>query len=261
MFMAAFARVRHLNKLPKSLRLKSQNQPLPKVALPDYNGGMKLLTPIVFCFLAISCQTKVAPSDPKIFGGEKVTDSNQFPWMVSFLENGNDHRCGGSLVSPKIVVTAAHCFEPRDGESGEDAEEYIANVRIKIGITRLDDPSAEVRKVKELKFAPSHIGESGDLVLVVLDEPSAQTPIAINENVQIPTTNDALEVIGWGRTGDTFEPDDLYHGRTKLFEDRDECPFNGQDVICTVAADASICSGDSGGPLFAKIEDFVAVIL
>lgn len=49
----------------------------------------------------------------RIINGEAAT-SNSWPWTVSlrvFSGNVFSHICGGTLVSSRIVVTAAHCFD------------------------------------------------------------------------------------------------------------------------------------------------------
>jgi secreted trypsin-like serine protease len=52
-------------------------------------------------------QSKVASS--RIVGGEEAVP-HEFPWQVSVLIDGSGF-CGGSLISPDWVLTAAHCAD------------------------------------------------------------------------------------------------------------------------------------------------------
>ena len=49
----------------------------------------------------------VQPSGAVVDG--RNADANEWPWMVSLRAGG--HMCGGSIISPTTVVTAAHCLE------------------------------------------------------------------------------------------------------------------------------------------------------
>ena len=63
-------------------------------------------------------------AQPRIVGGQPV-DISQVPWqtalVVSPLTNdGNAHErqfCGGSLVAPNVVITAAHCIFNQEGDA------------------------------------------------------------------------------------------------------------------------------------------------
>ena len=44
----------------------------------------------------------------RIVGGT-VADANSWPWQVMVTNNSGYQFCGGSLVDPNWVVTAAHC--------------------------------------------------------------------------------------------------------------------------------------------------------
>lgn len=46
----------------------------------------------------------------RIVGGYDV-GYYKYPWMATLVKDG-EVCCGGSLVGPKTVVTAAHCYKP-----------------------------------------------------------------------------------------------------------------------------------------------------
>lgn len=48
------------------------------------------------------------PSDRIVGGYETTIDDN--PWQVS-LQYYSSHRCGGSIIGDKWILTAAHCTE------------------------------------------------------------------------------------------------------------------------------------------------------
>ena len=49
--------------------------------------------------------------ETRIIGGEHA-EPGTWPWITSIrLREGAKHFCGGTIVAPKWVVSAAHCFE------------------------------------------------------------------------------------------------------------------------------------------------------
>jgi len=52
---------------------------------------------------------------PRIYNGREASIA-EFPWMVSVQRSDDTmmtHVCGGSIISPRHILSAAHCFVPR----------------------------------------------------------------------------------------------------------------------------------------------------
>ena len=101
-----------------------------QLCLPQIAGCSHLLThqSLTFGYLVVystesfNCGKK--PPLPRIVHGTN-TIPGEWPWQVSLKNKG--HFCGGSVISPRWIVTAAHCFD------GEDPK----NVSIVAGETNL----------------------------------------------------------------------------------------------------------------------------
>lgn len=66
--------------------------------------------PAALCLSLSECGVSMKTSrQSRIVGGSNAY-SGQWPWQVSLHVQGI-HVCGGSIITPEWIVTAAHCVE------------------------------------------------------------------------------------------------------------------------------------------------------
>ena len=74
------------------------------------------LLPVMAAGLPDSCGEPAVPPQPpaelgeRVINGEEVTP-HSFPWQVSIKGHIDEHYCGGAILSPHWVLTAAHCAD------------------------------------------------------------------------------------------------------------------------------------------------------
>ncbi len=207
------------------------------------------------CFLCVAVAPVAEAADSsvsgRIKGGVEATAGEQ-PWAVRLYETGTGSSyCGGSLINPRVVLTAAHCVE----------EETAASVTAVIGRTDLDDSSqGEIRAVQSIAIHPDYAGNDqllNDLALLFLETESSMETIAMvgeRDPKGLAGTGQLVASYGWGRTSESGPSSRVLRKVTTAVVAKADTSWGSSlnnTVVLTGDDSQSACSGDSGGPLAA----------
>ena len=199
---------------------------------------------------------------PDIVGGREAAPG-AWPWQVALVVHTysqayNGFFCGGSLIAPEWVLTAAHCL------AGIDA----SLIDVLVGAHLLSSNERRIQVDKMLihpDYSPITI--EGDLGLLHLSEPVTNTALTLFAPAADGVELDYLRgtVVGWGNM-DPFGwfgqyPDALQEVSLPLIGYQ-ACgnlwgfPFTS-NLICAGYPNMAkaVCSGDSGGPLMVQKPD------
>ncbi|KAI4873691.1 hypothetical protein NFI96_017521, partial [Prochilodus magdalenae] len=191
-------------------------------------------------------------SDTRIVGGQ-LQQQGGSPWQVLLRNKDENGFCGGTLISPRWVITAAHCVE--------EAPDHVT-----IGdYDKLRPDEGEQRIKVEKVVTHPHFHEytfDSDIALLYLSQPvqfssvvsPACLPNAHLAKVLMMENQQGL-VSGWGAMS--------YLGRSSRFLRKvvlpvishEKCAQSTEQIItdnmfCAgfPSADKDACTGDSGGP-------------
>jgi len=192
-----------------------------------------------------------------------------FPWQVAlFLDlsgTGKGFRCGGILISPDYILTAAHCVDAIGVfDAGGTQTRDIGRIQARFvevyyghetyGLGRLATVTAvDIHPKWKMNFATPY---AYDVALLKLSAPIVgMTPAPIQRG-QIPSGN--AVVSGWGRFDTTNQPSDVLRAVALPLVDNetrknhvasDYKNYVHEASLCTESMKDDACKGDSGGPL------------
>lgn len=194
-------------------------------------------------------------ASPYIVGGSNATAS-RFPWQVLITANGSEF-CGGTLIHPMIVLTAAHCLVDENGEYFEDIpglefRAYTGRTQLTEGGEELDWRITRV----DPRYNPN--STAYDWGFISLNSPASAPTIQLAGPNEGPLWKPGRKAVvtGFGDLSDGGEGATILQQVTVPILANSGCSrygasFHSSTQVCAgyLAGGKDACQGDSGGPL------------
>lgn len=215
----------------------------------------------------------------RVVGGRKVPYPGNWPFVASIQAAGIEpvsHICGGTLIHPLFVITAAHCFQESVPRSSFRIVFGLIDLRTSLSN---NSNAVQVRYAHLISiypglphefpdpFASSGMEKANNIALIELNAPIELTPSVWP--ACLPHLSETLVAgrqcwaSGFGETRGTGYPFSLkqveqtiVHG-SKCISSYSEFEIDDYHMICVINSNRSNgpCNGDSGGPLICVDKD------
>jgi hypothetical protein len=194
-----------------------------------------------------------------------------FP-SLAFIAAKNKFSCTGTVIAPRVVLTAGHCVEDLEQGGFTSPREYTV-------VTGRSNPRQGGGNV--LRVSATHVfprfdpGTAyGDAALLVLSSPTPAPPISLAgaADAALYAGGAGVLLAGWGLTSPNAKaPPQVLHSTSNVVLNPETCksrtrsyypPFSTTGQMCTTDPPDRRnggCFGDSGGPVIAQRPDGSAV--
>jgi len=222
------------------------------VARRRFDAVLALATSLVAGSLVAACDggaRRGVAAQPIINGVDDAGDPAVVLLAFGVADGSAMPLCSGEVVSPHVILTAAHCIDP--GALGTTAPiEVFTGATLDASATRDQFlVTSERHVIPTFGYNPDTGGDADDLGLLVLRDATTIAPIPFNHFALARGFDGQIgRIVGYGLT--TASDNALITAGTRRQAPTALFAVNEDDTLTLYDKSHSICNGDSGGPAF-----------